>query len=152
MWMHPPFVSGRHGPANGKKKRGLAPTSPLDRWGPVGLGLATYRTRQVYPNPPWISGGRSARTGRGRPGGQRRRSGSSVREDLLAGLLDLHRADPVVELGEVPVHLGVAAIRVPGDRPSPAVLLVESGHQLGHGDVAELRVLLEQVLELAGQT
>ena len=38
-WMHPPFnrLEGRTAPETGKKKRGLAPTSPTDRWGPVGL-------------------------------------------------------------------------------------------------------------------
>ena len=45
-------------------------------------------------------------------------------------MLHVDRADAVVELGEVLVHLGVAAVRVAGDRPGPAVLLVEAGHQL----------------------
>ena len=76
-------------------------------------------------------------------------SGSSVREDRLTGLLHLDRADAVVELGQVRVDLGVAAVRVARDRACPAVLLVEASHQLRDRRVAQLGVLLEQVLELA---
>src|SRR5262249_28834140 len=46
-------------------------------------------------------------------------------EGLLTGLLHVDRADAVVELGEVRVDLGVGVVRVPGDRPGQAILLVE---------------------------
>ena len=58
--MHRLSIARSRGP-HGKKKRGLAPTSPLDRWGPV--GLSTYRTRRVYLMSAAISGARTARTG-----------------------------------------------------------------------------------------
>ena len=114
----------------------------------TGGSAPTYRTQRVYPTPPRISGGRTPRTGRGAAVSSSLEPSPS---GLLAGLLHVDRADAVVELGEVAVDLGVAAVRVVGDRPGPAVLLVEAGHQLGHGDVAERRVLLEQVPELAGE-
>src|SRR6185312_5751644 len=72
-------------------------------------------------------------------------------EGLLAGLLDVDRADAVVEFREVGVDLGVGVVRVPGDRPGQAILLVEAGHQLGDRRVAERRVVLEHVAELAGE-
>src|SRR3954451_6436632 len=141
--IHPPFNVVLRLP-RGKKKRGLAPTSPTDRWGPVGV---VYR-----PNPSSIPEATVHFRWTNRPN---RASGGSVvvcpAQRLLPGLLHVDRTDAVVELRHVGVDLGIGVVGILGDGPGEAVLLVEAGDELGDGRVPERRVVLEHVAELAGE-
>src|SRR4051794_30417153 len=137
--MHPPF--NRLGSLMARKNVGSRPRllrTNGDRWVCLPTEPRHYtRSPRGFPVP------EVPETGCAEP----RRSAA----DALERRLDVRDRDAVLELVEVRLDLGVAAVRILRDRTRDAVLTVQTRREVRRRQGTGRRVVLEEVPELAGE-